>query len=323
MEPQLEPTRAEFFLGTSMPIWLERTDVPLFLSRRRLAGRKRLPRARGAWALDSGAFSELDLHGQWTIDTRTYIDEVRRYADEIGSLRFAASMDLMCEPEILGRTGRTLGDHQRETVYRYCAIEDAAPELPISPILQGYERDDYHRHLETYDSCGVDLWRKPLVGVGSVCRRQATSGAERLISELAALGLRLHCFGFKIAGLSRVGHLLASADSMAWSLAARFKVPPPECAAHHRRCTSCLRFALAWRSRVETILDTVDGAPRQTALLTPPHGRAHQPFWRFRWPGLPPRAPSSTPCRLATPCYEPASVVTSDTRAGSDDTPRR
>lgn len=49
----------QFWLGTHKTGWLERTDVPLFISRRRLVERVTLPRARGPWALDSGGFTEL------------------------------------------------------------------------------------------------------------------------------------------------------------------------------------------------------------------------------------------------------------------------
>lgn len=85
-----------FYLGSQHLSWLRRTDVPLFISRRRLAGRKSLPRARGVWALDSGGFQELNLHGEWTVTVRQYVAEVRRYVQEIGNLRFAATQDWLC-----------------------------------------------------------------------------------------------------------------------------------------------------------------------------------------------------------------------------------
>jgi len=69
------------------------SDVPLFLSRRWLAGRKSLPRARGPWALDSGGFTELSTYGRWTLTPVDYAAEVRRYAGEIGNLAWAAAMD--------------------------------------------------------------------------------------------------------------------------------------------------------------------------------------------------------------------------------------
>ncbi len=46
-----------FWLGTHLPHWLSHVDTPLFVSRTRLQHRTTLPRARGPWALDSGAFS--------------------------------------------------------------------------------------------------------------------------------------------------------------------------------------------------------------------------------------------------------------------------
>jgi hypothetical protein len=74
---------------------------------------------------------------------------------------------------------------------------------------------------------------------------------EALVRELAlGQGLRLHGFGIKMRGLSRCGHFLTSADSMAWSLRARFDSPHPACVGKHRHCTNCLHYALAWRERL-------------------------------------------------------------------------
>ena len=41
---------------------------------------------------------------------------------------------------------------------------------------------------------------------------------------------------------------MASADSMAWSYAARHTEPLPECT--HKQCQNCLPFALQWREQV-------------------------------------------------------------------------
>jgi hypothetical protein len=54
-----------FYLGAHHPHWLERAPFPPFVSHRRLAARRRLPRATTGWALDSGGFTELRLHGGW------------------------------------------------------------------------------------------------------------------------------------------------------------------------------------------------------------------------------------------------------------------
>lgn len=86
----------KFYLGTHQPSWLARDlGVPFLVSHRRLAGRRTLPRASSSWALDSGGFTELSLHGRWRTDAATYINAVRRYATEIGHLDWAAPQDWM------------------------------------------------------------------------------------------------------------------------------------------------------------------------------------------------------------------------------------
>jgi integrase len=86
----------KLYLGTHIPSWLNRPlGVPLLVSHRRLAGRRSLPRAVNSWALDSGGFTELDLHGRWQTDEKDYVRSVRRYADEIGNLAWATPQDWM------------------------------------------------------------------------------------------------------------------------------------------------------------------------------------------------------------------------------------
>lgn len=234
-----------FFLGTHHASWLEKTDVPLFLSRRRLESRRSLPRARGAWALDSGGFTELSLHGAWRLAPRDYARLVRRFVDEIGGLRWAAIQDWMCEENILKRTGQTVAAHQRRTLESWLELKSIAPEVLWAPVLQGWTRGDYLEHLDDYARAGVDLTSVPVVGVGSICRRQHTLRAAMLMNELHDIGLHVHAFGFKTSGLTSAWQSLASSDSLAWSLNARKNPPHPDC--DHARCANCLRYALAWR----------------------------------------------------------------------------
>lgn len=242
-----------FFLGTHHAAWLGKTDVPLFVSRRSLQGRRTLPRARGRWALDSAAFTELSLHGRWTLTAEAYVDLVRRFAIEIGNLEWAAVQDLMCEEEILRRTGLTVADHQRLTVQSFIELKSAAPEIPWAPVLQGWTRGDYLEHIDEYARAGVDLTAQPIVGVGSICRRQHTLRASILLHELNDLGLKLHAFGFKVNGLTGAHEALVSSDSLAWSLQARKGRPLDEC--EHAKCSNCIRFALDWRERLLSRLD--------------------------------------------------------------------
>lgn len=232
------------YLGTHKPQWLPRHAVPMFLSRRRLAERVELPRAIAPWALDSGGFTELSLHGEWRTTAAEYVAQARRFRDEVGSMKWAAIQDWMCEPFMLKKTGLTVAEHQQRTIDSYAQLLDLAPEMPWTPVLQGWDSDDYLRHRDGYEARGFDLRRAPVVGLGSVCRRQHTGMAERLIRRLAGEGYRLHGFGFKIKGLLRVWGVLESADSLAWSFDARYSAPLPECS--HASCSNCARWALRW-----------------------------------------------------------------------------
>jgi hypothetical protein len=248
-----------FYLGTDEPAWLGRTSVPLFVSRRRLARRRRLPRAIGGWALDSGGFTELQIHGRWTLEPRDYVAEVSRYAQEVGGLLWASPQDWMCEPAVIQGgtfgglvfrgTGLSVAEHQTRTVANYLELRSIAPDLPWIPVLQGYAPGDYLEHAEQYDQDGVDLAALDLVGVGSVCRRQSRAEAFDIFAGLASLGLNLHGFGLKkgFLGLGIVNQL-ASCDSMAWSFRARRGQPLDGCS--HTKCSHCLRFALLWRDTV-------------------------------------------------------------------------
>lgn len=177
---------------------------------------------------------------------REYATRVRRFRDEIGSLLWAAPQDWMCEPEVVLRTGLSVEKHQVRTVRNFLELRAIAPELPIVPVLQGFSEDDYLRCVELYDVAGVDLAAERLVGVGSVCRRQATTEAESIFRRLRAGGLQLHAFGAKTLGLQRYAGEVASADSLAWSFQARKKrIRLPGCP--HATCANCRVWALRWR----------------------------------------------------------------------------
>lgn len=212
-----------FYLGTHEPTWLNRSHVPLFVSYLRLRHRciNKLPRAKAPWALDSAGFSVLNKHGHYPWTPEEYARDVRRYDTQIGLLDWVACMDWMCEEVVLKKTGLTVLDHQRCTVRSYLDLRDIAPDLPWVPVLQGYTHVQYLRCLDLYAQHGHDLTDGRLVGIGSVCRRQATDEAEAIIFGLHRRGVRLHGFGFKTLGVERVAHALASADSLAWSDAAR------------------------------------------------------------------------------------------------------
>lgn len=237
-----------FYLGTHEVSWLERPDlatVPLFVSHKRLTRRVSLPVATGAWALDSGGFSEIAKHGEFTFTEAQYVAAVRRYRDEIGGMQWAAPMDWMCETPMLARTGLTVANHQRRTVDNYLTLRHLADDLPFVPVLQGHTLDDYQRCADLYEVAGVSLASLPLVGLGSVCRRQDTNEIGTIVGHFHAQGLHLHGFGCKAGAFTRYGQLLASADSLAWSYAGRRRGTCPL----KSRCANHLHYALAWREQ--------------------------------------------------------------------------
>jgi hypothetical protein len=238
-----------FWLGVHGAHWLGKTAVPLFVSRRRLAERRTLPCAQGPWALDSGAFTELRLYGRFTVSPQQYVAEIVRYAAEIGQLAWAAPQDWMCEPFMLAQTQQSVSVHQARTITNFLDLRSQTPL--VIPVIQGWTPDEYLEHVEQYAHAGVDLRREPVVGVGSVCRRQDMATGARIVEALWALGLRLHGFGVKLTGLARFAHLLTSADSMAWSYdARRRRLRRPTCTHCGKTCANCLAYALDWATRI-------------------------------------------------------------------------
>ena len=241
-----------FFLGTHVAHHLEKTDVPLFISRRALANRKSSLDARGEWALDSGAFSELQINGGWDLSPTDYVAQVNHIA-RTPNLLWAAQQDWMCEPFMVESTGLTVKEHIRRTVSNLHDLRRLDCDVPIIPVLQGFDLEDYKACFESFEASGIDLRSEPLVGLGSVCRRQNTDEIERIVSCFHAKGLRLHGFGVKIGGLARYGEMLESADSLAWSFNARYS--KSHCSVHRenpttKNCANCLTFALEWREKV-------------------------------------------------------------------------
>jgi len=132
----------------------------------------------------------------------------------------------MCEAFVLKMTGKTIPEHQRMTIERYDELlQHDVGGVYIIPVLQGYDPQDYVDHIRMYgDRLKKDMW----VGVGSVCKRNSNiASIEQVLLAIKAErpDLRLHGFGVKTTALSSglVRELLYTADSMAWSFAARYE----------------------------------------------------------------------------------------------------
>lgn len=242
-----------FYLGTHRPNWLATSRVPLFVSRRVLHGRKTLYRASCDWVLDSGGFTELNMYGEWRLTVEEYAMEIQRYQEGIGRLQWAAPMDWMCEPGVLEKTGLTVADHQLRTLENFLRLRSLVGEV-VAPVLQGWEVEDYTRHIGMYERCGVKLYREPVVGVGSICRRGQDAEIQRIVRTIKASTptIRLHAFGVRSDALLALSDILASADSMSWSFEARRK--PPILGCPHKSCANCRRYAERWYERTVNAL---------------------------------------------------------------------
>lgn len=251
-----------FYLGAHHGDWLadERfADIPLFVSHRTLARYRKLPRAIGRWALDSGGFTELSLHGRWITTAAEYARAVRRYASEVGGLVWASPQDWMCEPQMLAKTGLTVEEHQRRTVENFLELRGLG--VDVVPVLQGWSMGEYFDCADMYARAGVDLLSEPTVGVGTICRRQKDISVALILSTLVSDGLRVHPYGCKKTGLTaalrmglgtpgKAGGCVVSSDSTAWSVNASYEPPLPECAGKHKSCSNCPIWAINWRSEM-------------------------------------------------------------------------
>jgi len=174
------------------------------------------------WIMDSQAFSTILKYGGYPYPTAEYAAQIVRWKSN-GNLLAAVSQDYMCEPAMLAITGLSVADHQRLTIQRFDELAQAQTGVYIMPVLQGYTPDEYVCHVRQY---GERLAAGAWVGVGSVCKRNASPA--QIFDVLVAIkterpDLKLHGFGIKRTALAwgTIRALLYSADSMAWSFAAR------------------------------------------------------------------------------------------------------
>lgn len=209
-----------FYVGLHQPSDAKHFDRA-FVSVNRVRARQK-PIGAGSWIMDSGAFTELSTHGHYRHSVEEYAAVINRWEND-PSLVSAVAQDYMCEPWIVAKTGLSVSEHQRLTIERYDALVALVRGVYVMPVLQGYTPQEYVEHVRQY---GSRLGLGSYVGVGSVCKRNGDPGAiEAVLSAIKRErpDLRLHGFGLKTTSLASadIRDLLYSADSMAWSFAAR------------------------------------------------------------------------------------------------------
>lgn len=166
--------------------------------------------------LDSGGYSLMLEKGE-----HPPASEYMAHVEEIEPSRYALQ-DYPCEPDILEEYGRTVEDHQQMSVdkARECLDyhETHGLESQPIPVMQGWEVNDYLRHVDQMRDAGC---LTDSVGIGSICRRGQDSEIREVILSVAdALpnGTDIHCFGVKnnILRYPQVRAVVSSVDSSAW-----------------------------------------------------------------------------------------------------------
>lgn len=278
--------KARLMLGTPEVHWLwdpdpRFDDIVFFISVARLDRRspnRTLPKALHRSCFDSASFSYVKKFGRWPYGAAKYVTKVRRWYTELGEdkVLWIAPQDWMCEPSVIyggwhnrqyyhgTREARGLapGDpeqdlttavriHQRFTVDNFIELRSIAPDLPIIPVLQGQSIEDYEHCARMYEEAGIDLAAEPVVGLGSVCRRESTQEIAEIVDTFHARGFRLHGFGVKTDGLALYGDQLVTADSQAWSFGYRKRqIRLSQCTHGAKTCANCKEGALRWHQRI-------------------------------------------------------------------------
>jgi len=237
----------KFYLGLHQPSDVKKINVPIFLSVKRLIQTSKFPDISGIDAmLDSGGFTELTQHGEYTITEEEYVTVINRVCANI-----AYCQDWMCEANVIKKTGLDIYDHQLRTLYSYLSLQRKS--AAIVPVLQGWDVQDYVEHARMHKEAGVDLTACRVVGVGTLCRRSVLADVIGILKGISDYNpdIKLHGFGLKTSAMARpkVTTKLYSADSMAWCMSASNKRLDCDEACEDR-CSNCLIYALNWRMHV-------------------------------------------------------------------------
>ncbi|MFA5300226.1 MAG: hypothetical protein WC389_18720 [Lutibacter sp.] len=209
-----------FYLGTHVLSHAQHIDYS-FISVNRLPKYCSKVFKPNHWIMDSGAFTEISTYGHYRSPVYEYANRINHWKT-YGNLELAVTQDYMCEDKILKITGMTIRQHQGLTIQRYDELIKLTDAF-IMPVLQGYKPHEYVECLKMYED-RIKIGMR--VGVGSVCKRNKE--VNSIIEVLEAIkeqrpDLKLHGFGLKTTALinAYIDSLLYSADSMAWSYAAR------------------------------------------------------------------------------------------------------
>jgi hypothetical protein len=171
---------------------------------------------------DSGGYSFMHNKGEYTTTNRQYLEYVETHQPEVWALR-----DYPCEPDILEKHGRTVEDHQNKTTNRHRHLMDLKDDYDIDgepmAVLQGWGPYSYERHIDGLQTAGV---LTDIVGVGSVCRRNATEDILEIlhrVNDALPQSTKMHAFGVKTDVLREdIPPKLVSVDTHSYDYRARY-----------------------------------------------------------------------------------------------------
>jgi hypothetical protein len=132
----------------------------------------------------------------------------------------AWSYDWPCEPGLRNTFHYSVKQAQDWTTENTIWLLE---NYPVSSVIQGWDVDDYLRHIDDLKSHGLLTER---MGIGSICRRGQINKISRIIREIhreLPSWVKLHGFGVKISILNTDAfHCLFSADSASWNMERRY-----------------------------------------------------------------------------------------------------
>lgn len=172
--------------------------------------------------MDSGGFSELNKHGEYSFTVDHYLDKL----ENVLHPDYFVTMDWMCEPSRLEATGLTIQNHIDKTIDNAVEIIDKweGEAEPIIPI-QGWEPEEYISCIDKIKDYGLHK-EVDYYGIGSICRRDIIGEIRPVVTAVynnLPDNAKIHAFGIKKTSFRDydIVSKIDSADSFAWSKANR------------------------------------------------------------------------------------------------------
>ncbi len=212
------------------------------------------------WILDSGGFSEININGKYSFTVNEYLRLV-----ELHQPRMFFNMDYVCESNALNKTGLTIKQHQEKTTNNQIKIMDIYNKFNIkgqfAGCIQGFEIEEYLSHIDSLKEHGLIT---PIMGIGSICRRNSINQILNIIKAIKkeVPKTKLHGFGIKtqILNMPSVYNDLYSCDSMSWSLSGRnqktkmcinCKYP------NSKSCGNCHYYLINYYNKINNLSNTI------------------------------------------------------------------